>query len=195
MEWAKRRVQCIHEHISYEEHIHQIVCAACSTKQLSVNASPQGSACSWPGETRPLSWWDLLPGQTRKSLKGNTGSRFIRPTAVRVHEQLHSRAGNQRSKNVSCPRVCPDSECVGLIFHINTSGKQIFFLPFRQNIIVIFRSFSSKTDKYSRITAHTMVDYLNDIHGRRYKEESHILDFFFSGFKHKTFSTTVSLTR
>ena len=38
MELAKHRVQCIQKHVSYEEHIHQIIYTACCTKQLSVNA-------------------------------------------------------------------------------------------------------------------------------------------------------------
>lgn len=38
MEPAKHRVQCIQNHVSYKEHIHQIIYTACSTKQLSMNA-------------------------------------------------------------------------------------------------------------------------------------------------------------
>lgn len=71
MELAKHRVQCIQKHVSYKEHIHQIIYKAYSTKQLSLNARLGVQRAADLGEQAAVSMGPA-PTRTLKGVKGNT---------------------------------------------------------------------------------------------------------------------------
>ncbi len=71
MDPAKHRVHCIQNHLSYKEHIHQIIYTVCSTKQLSPNAGLGDQYAADLGGQAAVSMRPAL-ARTRIGLKGNT---------------------------------------------------------------------------------------------------------------------------
>lgn len=129
MELAKHRGQCIQRHVSAEEHIHQIIYGG-KLHQNNCQRMPADLRAPAAVTTRPA------PARTRKSLKEKHRPDSHDPQRPAL---MNNCCGNQRSKNVSCPRAEKRSSfdrelrlirCWLHISHQQQGTKQMFLFFF-----------------------------------------------------------------